>query len=80
MESIDVYMGSVFTLAFFNDALGDKTPRVWVFTDKSVYKGWLAELQCQEHIRVVQSGISVVKGEEPENAEWGQILDTRNDN
>ena len=59
---IEYRMGGVWTLAFLNESFRDPTPTVWVFTDRETYLAELARLQGQNHIRIVQNGVSLVKG------------------
>ena len=54
---------TVFTIVFENLTFHDTDPTVWVCTDKAAFDQQLERLAGMSHIRVIQQGPSLVKGE-----------------
>jgi hypothetical protein len=54
---------TVFTIVFENLTFQNTDPTVWVCTDKAAFDLQLEKLAAMSHIRVIQQGPSLVKGE-----------------
>ena len=59
---IETSLNCCMTITFLNKAFKKPEPTVWVCEGVEAYREQLAKLLTMDHIKIVQSGPSIVKG------------------